>query len=590
MPRYIIGIHDGHNASAAIAADGKFLYALQEERLAGTKNFSGYPTNAVRACLEFAGIGASDVDEMAFASIRSTPAGLRTMNQSGGFRHGATWRGMARRALWYVYYRRRRNLGLAQRLSWANRLGFVAEQCRSYDHHSAHAAAVYYGLREDVATPYLVITVDGYGDLDASTVWVAEQGMLRKIASTPLTDSIGSVYAFVTGAMGFTPLEHEYKLMGMAPYASSRYTAPLVEELNALVGFDADRLRFRRHTLRPTFMYQRLLLHWISGNRFDTVCGALQTWAENVLVELVRAAIRRTGIRRVMCSGGVFMNVKANKRLMELAEVDSLAIFPSCGDETLSFGAAYLAQAADKSSRADAIPPFDDIYLGSDVSDTSCREVVANCGHIVRRHDDVEAEVAQVLAVGKPVARCKGRMEFGARALGNRSILADPIQQDVVRVINQMVKKRDFWMPFAPVVRKERMEKYFNNPKHFDSPYMMLTFDTRENFTDLIAAVHSADLTARPQVVQSHQNSDYYRLLERFEDITGRGVLLNTSFNLHGYPIVLGAKEAMEVFDNSGLEFLNIGQFLVQKRAASASGARAAASVVAQNADRGVHA
>jgi carbamoyltransferase len=157
-------------------------------------------------------------------------------------------------------------------------------------------------------------------------------------------------------------------------------------------------------------------------------------------------------------------------------------------------------------------------------------------------------------------------MEFGARALGNRSILADPSNQDVVRVINRMVKNRDFWMPFAPVVRRERMHEYFVNPKDFVSPYMMLTFDTRENFRELIAAVHNADLTARPQVIEADQNPDYYRLLQIFEQHTGRGVLLNTSFNLHGFPIIASADEAMNVFENSGLEYLNLGQLLVHKR------------------------
>lgn len=169
-------------------------------------------------------------------------------------------------------------------------------------------------------------------------------------------------------------------------------------------------------------------------------------------------------------------------------------------------------------------------------------------------------------------------MEFGARALGNRSILADPSNQDVVRVINQMVKKRDFWMPFAPVVRRERMDEYFVNSKGFRSSYMMLTFDSRENFREFIAAVHNADLTARPQVIEKQHNSDYYRLLELFEAVTGRGVLLNTSFNLHGYPIVCGAKEAMEVFDNSGLEYLAVGQYLVRKRPLSGGDVGAASA------------
>ena len=156
-------------------------------------------------------------------------------------------------------------------------------------------------------------------------------------------------------------------------------------------------------------------------------------------------------------------------------------------------------------------------------------------------------------------------MEFGARALGNRSILADPKNQDSVRIINQMVKKRDFWMPFAPVMLKERVDDYLINPKGVKSPYMMLSMGTTAKRTEFMAAVHQADLTARAQIIEEKLNPEYYRILKEFEKITGRGVLLNTSFNLHGYPMVYGPKEALRVFENSGLDHLVLGNYLVLK-------------------------
>ncbi len=157
-------------------------------------------------------------------------------------------------------------------------------------------------------------------------------------------------------------------------------------------------------------------------------------------------------------------------------------------------------------------------------------------------------------------------MEFGARALGNRSILADPRSQDVVRVINRMVKKRDFWMPFAPVVKEERQHDYIKNPKNLRSPYMMMTFDTRENFRDLIAAVHNADLTCRAQILSHQQNPQVHDIISAFERRTGTGIILNTSFNLHGYPIVRTAEEALGVLRDSGLEYLQLGDYLVSKQ------------------------
>ncbi|MFQ5411887.1 MAG: carbamoyltransferase C-terminal domain-containing protein, partial [Phycisphaerae bacterium] len=514
MPDYILGIHDGHNASAAILKDGELLFALQEERPLGIKNYSGFPERAIRACLDFAGIGPEAVRQAAFASHRVTPVHFRTTNMAGAMRRDATWWGIFRRAaLWYPYYRFNRNLGWGERSSRMREMGFKPEQCTRFGHHRCHAATAYYGLREDPRSAYAIVTVDGYGDLDCATVWSGRDGVMKPIARTHLTHSLGTIYAVVTGAMGFVPLEHEYKLMGMAPYAPPKYTGPTLELFHSLLDVDEENLQFRRRTFMPTTTYSRRLRRMLVGHRFDQICAGLQRFTEDLLVKFVGAVLRKQRVSRLLCAGGVFMNVKANKRIMEMPEVDYLGVYPSCGDETLSIGAACLSHAeTGGNGAADSIAPLGAYYLGTDVSEESCREVVEASGHEYKRYDDVEAEVVKALTSGHPVARCKGRMEFGARALGNRSILADPSNQDVVRVINQMVKKRDFWMPFAPVVRRERMNDYFVNPKNFRSPYMMLTFDSKDNFREFIAAVHNADLTARPQVIEKDHNPDYYRL------------------------------------------------------------------------------
>ena len=183
----------------------------------------------------------------------------------------------------------------------------------------------------------------------------------------------------------------------------------------------------------------------------------------------------------------------------------------------------------------------------------------------VNRISDIEKEIASIIADGGVVARCKDRMEFGARALGNRSILADPSNYDCVRTINMMVKKRDFWMPFAPVMMKERASEYIINPKNVASPYMMLSYDTTDKRGEFIAGVHQADLTARAQILEEEWNVGYYRILKEYETLTGRGVLLNTSFNLHGYPVVYGPEEALWVFENSELEHLALGNYLISR-------------------------
>jgi carbamoyltransferase len=565
----VLGVHDGHNASAAILEDDEVLFAVQEERLAGDKNHYGFPTRSIGACLDAAGIGPADVDELAFATMRQTPARFRAHDQLAVVHREASLAGTVRRLLvWQLVHRHHASLGWRERQRAASDLGFTSAQCRRYDHHLGHAATAYFGMREDAATPYLVITLDGFGDLLCGSVSVVEDGRLRRISQTPYTDSFGTIYALVTGAMGFTPLEHEYKLMGMAPYASEEHAQQAAAEFRKLVSVDRDGLRLRRHTLEPTFALTRRLKHTISGMRFDNVCAGLQIVCEEIVVDLVEAAIEKTGIRRVLCAGGIFMNVKANKRLMELPGVDFLAVPPSCGDESLSLGVAWYARSLQDEAAGDAVAPLRSAYLGPDFSDAEAERVIVASGHSYSRPADLEKAIADLLAGGDPVARCAGRLEFGARALGNRSILADPANLDVVRVINRMVKKRDFWMPFAPLVRDERAAEYLENPKDLPSPFMMLSFDSKETFGDMIAAVHNADLTARAQILQASQNPPLERILTEFEAATGRGVLLNTSFNLHGYPIVLGPDEAMHVFDNSGLEHLALGPFLVHKATA----------------------
>lgn len=567
MTQYVIGVHDGHNAAAAILADDELLFAVQEERLVGEKNYYGFPRRSIAACLEHAGIGAADVDELAFATMRQTPTRFRAKDQRAVVRRETSIAGTFRRVvLWQTVHRYRTALGWSERLNSARDLGFADAQCERYDHHLGHATTAYFGMREDPDTPYLVITLDGYGDLLSGSVSIAQHGTLTRIAETPFTDSFGTIYALVTGALGFTPLEHEYKLMGMAPYASPQHAQEAAAEFRKLVSVDRENLRLVRHTPEPTFALRRRLRRVLNGMRFDNVCAGLQIVCEELVVDLVKAAVAKTGIRRVLCAGGVFMNVKANKCLMELPEVEFLAIPPSCGDESLAMGIAWHARSIGKGD-GKSVAPLRSAYLGPDFSDDEAERVLTASGHPYTRPNDLEQAVADLLAAGHPVARCVGRLEFGARALGNRSILADPTDLDVVRVINRMVKKRDFWMPFAPLMRQERADDYLVNPKGMSSPHMMLSFDTRDNVGDMIAAVHNADLTARAQILEEGQNPRLEQILRAFEAATGRGVVLNTSFNLHGYPVVLGPREAMHVFDNSGLQYLALGPFLVRKPA-----------------------
>jgi len=307
------------------------------------------------------------------------------------------------------------------------------------------------------------------------------------------------------------------------------------------------------------------LANRLAGRRFDTIAAGAQQFIEGMLVRWISNGIRETGIRKIACAGGVFMNVKANLALLDIPEVEDLYVFPSCGDESNSIGAAcHLAARA-----GEEIQPLGALYYGEPLSETETQQVLEGvAGSKLRFHwvRDIESLTAEKLAEGKVVARAKGAVEFGARALGNRSILARADAPAAVRQINQMIKNRDFWMPFAPSVLANRATEYYEKPKPISSPYMMFAFRSRrEKRGAFSAAQHPYDFTTRPHEVLEEHNPDYYRLLQEYEGRTGEGILLNTSFNLHGEPMVYRAQDAVDVLLRSGLTYLALGNWWVEK-------------------------
>ncbi len=255
--------------------------------------------------------------------------------------------------------------------------------------------------------------------------------------------------------------------------------------------------------------------------------------------------------------------------------MEDIFILPSCGDESNAIGAAYWLHAEGPDSpKRNRCVPLSGLYVGRDILESDTAAAMEKLGvkeeHVVRRFDDIEAEVARLLSKGEVVARAKGREEFGARALGTRSILAHPSDFRVVAHINKMIKSRDFWMPFAPSILDERADDYIENPKGIRSPYMMMTFDsTPRGREDRAAACHPYDGTLRPQLVERSYNPDYYRLIGEFESLTGIGAVLNTSYNLHGEPIVSSPEDAIRTFESSGLLHLALGQYLISKKSAA---------------------
>lgn len=585
-PVTVLGVSESHCSTACLLRDGKVLACVSEERLNRIKNWGGFPSLAVREVLRIAGLEPGDVDRLVLHGYSPWMYGWYSGANLADSKHRRfiSIRQMLSKALYYlpkawsvyellrnrVYRARVHERWNQERMQFASsQSGVPLNRIERTDHHLCHAYAGLHGVLGLPHDEYLVLTSDGHGDDCCATVSTYRKGIWQRLTSTPNSHSLADVYMEVTEYLGMKPDEHEYKVMGLAPYAAAadvERTFALLKPLVWRSGLEFD-------SLVSDQAYYYYLKEHLEGQRFDWIAGAVQLLIEKLLQEWTIEAIRQTGIRQVVLSGGIFHNVKANMCIGSLPDVETLAICPSPGDESTAIGAAYWGYEQECLRRN--IPfepqPLENLYLGPEYSETEIEQSIARfrdqellCS--VERSERIEGRIAELLAEGNVVARFDGRMEFGARALGNRSILAHPTDPQVINVLNHQIKNRDFWMPFAGTILSERQHDYVHNPKCLPAPYMVLAFATTPRAqAEMAAAMHSADHTMRPQILDRVTNPGYYEILKQFEARTGIGGVLNTSFNLHGEPIVCSPDDALATFSRSGLRHLTLGNFLLSK-------------------------
>lgn len=583
-----IAIHYGHNCTIGYSENGVIKTLLSEERLCRIKNAAGFPTLALQHVVDaHLGGDVQNADRIAIIDGLGTRAEELCRIGLEARRYGDYY--------WRAKEQRLRKLGgfspeaprrlfrqlksaLGARSEDDNRardaqarivqkLGFNADKVSFLDHHAMHAASAAYFAPVSSGGDWLVLTLDGQGDGLSSSVSVFRDGAFTRLSSGGAKESLGRIYGETTAYLGMKSDEHEFKLMGMAPYADTDQVNRLAGQLASLIDIDAQGV-FR--TAVPTSQILKRLVALYAFERFDVISGAVQKITEDLIWRWAEHWMRVTGIGRVAVAGGVFMNVKAAKRLAEHPLLTDLFVVPSAGDESLPVGALWeLARREGQS-----VTPVRDLYLGRGFSDEHVARMIAR--------DDLAADfdieefanpaaraerVADLLAADEIVARCSGREEWGARALGNRSIMCNPSKFTNIERLNAKIKCRDFWMPFTPSIRAEDLPVYIDNPKKTFAPYMAITFDTtalaRQHFA---AAVHPRDYTMRPQEVLADWNPEYHAILTAFKARTGIGGVLNTSFNLHGEPNVSTPEDAIRTVRNSGLDYVLIGARLFRKK------------------------
>ena len=557
---WTLGInHTVHESAVCLVRDDAIVFATAEERLSRIKHDSDFPRRGIRAALTAGGIEAAQVTAVGFSMPKPHVALLHDLFN--------VVRGKVSRSRWrstgpvFSFVNAARSGGDGGRLAAAlgDSLGI---KTYFFNHHLAHAWS---GAIMSADPVLAVLVMDGRGAREATTIWTKEAGSLKLVEGKGFPDSLGLFYARITQYLGFEPLADEWKVMGLAPFGGPG----LRMESFLRVTDDDYRVDGKRllgksgldlSALEAAFGPARRLDEPIT-DRHRAVAFAAQDAVEQAVVAMARRTVRLTGSRRLALAGGVAMNCKANGLILQQGIVDELVVQPAASDEGSALGAAVAAQLV--SNGAARFVPMTRVDFGQDLDSVEAEQALTTYKlPYVAVMDPAEA-AAERLAEGKIIGWFQGRSEYGPRALGQRSILADPRDVRVRDRVNAAVKFREEWRPFAPSVLEEHANEFFDGCT--TSPFMILTFNARPAALAKIPAVIHIDGTARVQTVSRATNPLYWSLIRKFADRTGVPVVLNTSFNLKGDPIVNTIKDAVQTFYTSGLDSLIIGRFCVDK-------------------------
>ena len=585
-----------HDSAAALVRDGEIIAAAQEERFTRTKHDPVFPNHAIAYCLKEAKIDAGGVDRVVFYEkpflkferlietyLAFAPRGFASFRKA--------------MPLWIGEKLFQRDLLLRELAGLAPALGDNAK-LRFCEHHFSHAASAYYPSLFHSA---LVLTMDGVGEWATTSAGTGQGGALHIAKEIHFPHSLGLLYSAFTYYAGFKVNSGEYKLMGLAPYGEPKYAKAILEHLIDVKPDGSFRLNLNYFSFCTGLT--------MTDRRFDAIFGgaprrpdqpleqrhmdlaaSIQAVTEEVVLRLTRSLAAQTGLRNLCLAGGVALNCVANGKVFRDGCFDRIFIQPAAGDAGGALGAAlalYYAEnhGSDRKGATQKPDAMQGAYLGPAYEQAEIERRLSESGAVFGVVDDAELieQTAAALANGQAVGWHQGRMEFGPRALGNRSILGDPRSPVMQKALNLKVKYRESFRPFAPSVLRERVADWFELDA--DSPYMLLVANVRPEHCrkmsaeeqDLfgidklnvvrsdIPAVTHVDYSARVQTVHKETNPRYHALITRFEQLTGCPVLVNTSFNVRGEPIVCTPEDAFACFMGTEIEFLAIGNCILHK-------------------------
>jgi carbamoyltransferase len=570
----IIGL--GKSPAACIFENGKMLACAEEERFIREKIAKNkWPVHSIKYCLSKAGITLEMVDNVAVGwNCNKYPgymAEFFSEQEKLYPKKGTSFRDNEADIL--RKYSSDNYLANFQAALQSARVGIV-DQLDYYDHHECHASMAFNHSSFDEA---LVFIMDGSGEDEATTIWLANKNKLEKLKAFRLPHSLGRAYSCITEFLGFRAYTDEGKVMGLAPYGHldpdihEKVQKLLYIHENGYYTVNPDLIYYGKHSHNPRFtddLVELLGLPRIPLKRneeisdhYKNIAFSIQYLLEQAVGRLVQTFIQKTGIKKVCIGGGVAMNCKMNGFISELTEVEDLFVHPASHDGGACIGAAMLSLqervqniSFKKLTHAYFGPSYDDQYIKSILDYSKLKW---------KKLENPAPFIAERLAKGKIIALLQGKMELGARALGNRSILANPLLDDTKKILNDHVKHRENWRPFCPSILEEYGEEYF---QHIVNPwYMVVATKVRDEKAKLIPSAVHIDGTARPQFVSRKTNPYFWEIIEEFRKITNVPIIINTSFNIMGEPIINKPEEAIRCFYSTGLDVLVLEKYILSK-------------------------
>jgi len=575
----VIGIYDGHNTSVCLVRDGALIVAVEEERFSRIKFHDGrknsLPVKSLETVLNYT--AKEKIDKIAVAllpPLQLQKKVLKDIIKQKTFRWMFYFFGCWNRfgpleyiaPFFYNLIRKRRIL------HFLKKNGLNKKPIEWIDHHKAHAASAYYTSGKENA---LICTLDAKGDALCGSVYVGKKGKLTIIKEISKYHSIAHLYSIITTAgLGFKKF-YEGKVTGLAAYGNSNSDVyKIFKSMITFNDFEFD-FKFMRKVFQPPYpsfrnrdySWKKIKKLLPRNTKREDIAAAVQRFTEELVTKFISKSIEKTRISNLCLAGGLFANVKVNQRLLEQNNINSIYIVPPMSDAGLSIGVALYswAEELDKKERKIKINRLKNVYFGPQYSNQDIKTELDKNNLKYTYFKNIELEIAKLLAKGFVVARFSGRMEFGPRALGNRSILYQTTDKTVNDWLNKKLKRTEF-MPFAPATLKEYINKCYKNTKgaEYTAKFMTITFNCTDWMKKNCPGVVHVDGTARPQLLSNEDNPSFYKIIDEYRKLAGIPSVINTSFNIHEEPIVCSPADAVRAFKLGHLDYLAIGNYLVK--------------------------